>query len=177
MRYSILVAAGALAVSLVACNTSGTQSLPGSSQASASHISPAGHLHLIVERVGAGPNQVLKTCPAKFVWCEYVGYGQPVTYKACVTIAPACAPGQPSYNWTQSITYISHGVTMPQTILVGSISPNPGNPVLITDVATRPLKQTKGYVKFAQAINACEVSNPSNCYSGTVGIIGVIPGS
>jgi len=178
VRYSILVAAGALAVSLVACNASGTQSLPGSSQASASHISPAAHLHLVVDRVGAGPNQVLKTCPAKYVWCEYVGYGQPVTYKACVTVAPACAPGQPSYYWTQSITYRCNksDICAPQSQLAGSINPTYGNPVYITDTALRPIRQTSGYVKFIQPLSACTGSNGSGtCYTGTVGIIAVIP--
>jgi hypothetical protein len=167
VRFTLLLASSALAASLVlsGCSTGGSQAIPGGTQTAMSHH--AGTPQLVV--VGAKHDT---SCPSDYFVCAETSKSSPAEVGICISDSspPSCsslAPG--TWSWTAESVKVKKGApTSKKTKKInGTWSPNPGNPSTLT-VTTKSKKSSKGKVKYAVYITAC--NSVSSCAAGYVGI-------
>ena len=168
MRTTLLVATIVAGLGLAACSSSGSQAIPGGSQAAAPmnqhhqayHIIFLGHRH-----------QPAQWCTAHYYTCYNVAYGSETQYNICVGIGNSCL--KQAWSWSQTMyTQLNHHITFR---VYASISPNPGNPTTVTLTERFPLYPNRPPskfigVKYVQHLTACY---SSQCVSADVGIVPV----
>jgi hypothetical protein len=159
MRVSLLVATMlAAGVGLVACSSGGAPTVPGGAQ------SPARAAYFALHLTGGG-NAPDVSCPSQFLMCVTVSKKKPGKMSICVYNGSVCpAPG--IWTWSQQVENLKG---KPLKNPVGTISPNPGNPVEDKIREKKAIKPSHGAVKYQQLIEACNSS--SSCFQGAVGII------
>jgi hypothetical protein len=163
VRFTLLLASSALAASLVlsACSTTGgSQSIPGSqSAAPMSHQGP---------QFAAYGQKQQTSCPSQYFVCITLAKGT-TQEGICISTSGNCSSGLVgSWNWANKIT-TTKGKKYKKIKV--SVSPNPGNPVEFT-YSVKKIKNTKGKVKWVDTLNACNVSDPSSCVTGEIGLLG-----
>jgi hypothetical protein len=168
VRFSLLCASSALAASLLlsACS-GGSQAVPGGSQA----IAPMGHhsLHL----VAASPGNPSANCPSSlYITCIDITKASGGAVEICISTSGNCSSGLVGdWNWKTVVTKLSTGKNAKRKIH-NKWSPNPGNPSTDTFTEVRAVKPSQnGSVKYVGTLTACEVTNPSSCLSGAIGLI------
>ena len=162
MRFTLLLASGALAASLAlsACS-GGSQAIPGGAQS----VAPMGHHAAQLVVPGAHHDA---SCPSSYITCLTLYPGNN-TLGICISTSGNCTTGLVGeWNWADTIVTLK-GKKYKK--FKESWSPNPGNPSTQT-IVVKKVKNTHGKVKWVDEINACEVTNPSSCLSGNVGLIG-----
>ncbi len=170
MRLTLLCASTALAASLLlsACSSGGSsQAIPGGSQ---SLGAPMGHHAPHI--VALNPNNMSSGCPtSKYVTCIDITKSGGGSLGLCISTSGNCSSGLVGeWTWTTKVVTLS-GKSAKRKIH-NKWSPNPGNPSTDTFKEVRKIKPSKnGSVKFVGNLVACEVTNPSSCISGAVGII------
>ncbi len=167
MRLSLLCASSALAASLLlsACSTSGTsQAIPGGSQS----VGAMGHHG--PQFVVSGQNGDAASCPTSvYVECINLSKKKGGSFGLCLSTSGNCTSGLVGdWNWTTTVTNLK-GKNEDKKIS-NSWDPNPGNPSTDTFKVHGKLRPSK-QVKYIANITACEVTNPSSCVSGEVGLI------
>ncbi len=166
MRLTLLCASSALAASLLlsACAGGTSQSIPSGSQTVGS---PMGHHG--PQMVPANGLRPPASCPSAYVTCIDVSKKKGGSVGICISTSGNCTSGLVGdWNWSTSVTNLN-GKNENKKIK-NSWSPNPGNPSTDTFKVKGKLKPSKN-VKYIANISACEVTNPSSCVSGEVGII------
>jgi hypothetical protein len=163
VRFTLLLASSLLAASLAlsACSTSGSsQAIPGGSS-----VAPMGHQAAHFVAVGAKHDT---SCPSEYFACFTI-YAGSTTEEICISSSTCTSGLIGDWTWKSKIVKAKNGKKYKK--IKASFYPNPGNPVDITYVVKK-IKNTHGKVKWAQNIEACNVSDPSSCMYGAVGLIG-----
>jgi hypothetical protein len=167
MRLSLLVATSLLAagVGLGACSSGGTPPVPGGAPTipgGAQSLSRAVHSAFHLVGVGNAPDV---SCPSQYLLCLTVSKRKPGKTSICVQSSSGC-PEPGVWTWSQQIQNLKgKAVKNP----IGTISPNPGNPVEDKIYEKTALKSSHGAVKYQQIIEAC--NSVGSCLSGAIGII------
>ena len=163
MRFTFLLASSALAAGLTLAACSGTsQSIPGGSQSVAPMAKHAPHFTAV------GPKGDAASCPSSLYFtCVDLSKGKS-TLEICISTSGNCTSGLVGeWNFTSKIVQVKNGKKTKK--IKATFDPNPGNPVTIT-YKTKKVKDSGGKIVYAQQINACEVTYPSSCIAGTIGI-------
>jgi hypothetical protein len=161
MRFTLLVASAALAVSLTlsACSSGSSQAIPrGSSVAPMRDHAP----RLVV--IGGKTS-----CGSAFYECVTLHPGT-TTIELCVTTSGNCTSGLYSnWNWASEIFNYPSGKRYRK--IKASFSPNPGNPT--TNIfKVKKIKNTHGKVKWYENVTLCNVYFSSCDPSAYIGLIG-----
>ncbi|HYL27348.1 MAG TPA: hypothetical protein VEW74_05895 [Candidatus Nitrosotalea sp.] len=163
MRFTLLLASSALAASLVLSACSG-----GSPTVPAGPGSSTQMAHRLPQLVAPGAKHNA-SCPSAFFVCDTL-YPGTTQQGICISTSGNCTTGLVgSWNFTGVIETYPKGKKYKKIKV--AYSPNPGNPTTVIFTAKK-VKNTHGKVKWQNILNACEVTYPSSCLSGAMGLIG-----
>ncbi|MGC1381426.1 MAG: hypothetical protein WA814_10450 [Candidatus Baltobacteraceae bacterium] len=170
MRLTLLCASTALAAGLLlsACSSGGSsQAIPGGSQSVGAPMGQhAPHI------VAVNPGQQTSGCPSsKYLLCIDINKASGGSFGLCISTSGNCSSGLVGeWTWATKVTTLK-GKSAKKKIH-NSWDPNPGNPSTNSFTEVKKVKPSKnGSVKYVANVNACEVTNPSSCLSGAVGLI------
>jgi hypothetical protein len=108
------------------------------------------------------------SCGSAFFACATL-YSGTTSIEICISVS-ACPSG--SYGiWNFTGNVVTYPKGKKYSKIKVSFSPNPGNPTY-NIFKVKKIKNTHGKVRWAENITACEVTNPSKCLTGAVGLIG-----
>jgi hypothetical protein len=165
VRFSLLFASSALAASLAlsACSNPASQFAPGGSQ-SVAPMAAGASAQLVV----SGAQRDAASCPSsKYFACVTVAKGK-TKLQICISTSGNCTSGLTgSWNWKGKIVSAKTG--KPYKGIKATFKPNPGNPTEDT-FSAKKVKNSHGKIVYAQNISACNVSVPTSCLSGAIGI-------
>ncbi len=116
-----------------------------------------------------GARQSTASCDTSvYLTCVTVAKGSPVTLELCYNEAGSgCTSGSfPSFTWAEGIYSVKND--KPYRKIVGSIHPNPGNPIDDRIAAKNKVRNSHGVVAYYQHIEGCLSS--SDCITGEIGI-------
>lgn len=164
MRLSTLCASSAIAASLLlsACSTGTSSSIPGgSSVSSMGHVGPQ---FVVMARKDSA------SCPtSKYITCVDVTKASGGSVEICISTSGNCTSGlDGTWTWKSKITNLKGKPASKK--IKNKWSPNPGNPSTDTFKEHGKIKVT-GNVEYVANLTACNVSNPSSCLTGAVGLI------
>lgn len=159
MRPTFMVVVGIVgSLMFEACSSTGSPGVPGASPATTSGAKTALHFAAI----GVKPEA---SCPSQFFECATISRTKHARLSICVAYYGSCpAPGV--WMWSETIETLAG---KPVHKILGSISPNPGNPVTDKISEKKRVRPSKGAVKYQQLIEACNSS--SGCIQAAIGII------
>jgi len=169
VRSTFLYASAALAASLLlsACSSGGSsQAIPGGSGSAA----PMGHHAPHIVAVTAGNPS--SGCPSsKYILCIDITKASGGSFGLCISTSGNCSSGLIG-DWTWATTVTNLKGKSAKKKIHNSWDPNPGNPSTNTFTEAKKVKPSKnGSVKYVANVTACEVTDPSSCLSGAVGLI------
>jgi hypothetical protein len=124
--------------------------------------------HLIANSPGA--ERGTPSCPSsKYILCVDITKASGATVGLCISTSGDCTSGLiGDWNFTATITTLK-GKKFKK--IGESWYPDPGNPSTQTMTEKKKIKGNGTKIKYVDNINACEVTNPSSCLAGAVGII------
>ena len=166
VRLTFLFASTALAASLLlsGCSSGSSQAIPGGSQS----VAMGHHAPHMVPVVAGNPS----SCPSsKYILCIDITKASGGSFGLCISTSGNCSSGLVGdWNWSTTVTTLK-GKNAKKKIH-NSWDPNPGNPSTNTFTEVKKIKKSKhGTVKYVANVTACEVTDPSSCLSGAVGLI------
>lgn len=170
MRFTLLLASSVLAASLAlgACSSGGgSQAIP-----SGSSVSTMGH-HAGMQLVAMGGGHGAYTCAyPPFIQCAEISFDTPYYEEWCISSTGSCSTLSPgTWGWLNGdAVKLKKGQPTSKSYkkIVGSYNPNPGNPTDLTIAEKKHVKSSKGKLKYAFELEACNSS--SDCASGYIGL-------